>query len=602
MKASEFRQQCLDLLYRLNGGLMRLQISGEASENYGAITDPECEVLHTRAGEAVFPFAVAWKHSGEERYFEAARAVGDWLLSEQNEEGSWYETPGRWRGTTTDQLLALCCALPLMAARLGPAREGRWRASINRAADFLTDFIGEESAHINYCATTAASLAAAFGVTREPRHGEKAGQLARAIVSEKVNEDLIIIGEGHREHGAVLGADPGYNIDMTLWSLALYARLMQDGEIERAAARSLQAHLPFVYPDGSIDNSWGVRSNKWTTYGSKTAHGAQATFSMLAGHDPRFRTAASRTLGYLSTMVHGGLVGYGPQWWERSDSACIYPTFTRASNLALAIEFGEQMEGEEALLPCDEPFSKMYSSLGVVLIRTKGLMGTVTAYHYKDPAGALKSKYMSRPVGGCVSNLWFDGYGWLQAASQSRYRRWERMHFPEAGALLPLGPRIEQLRGNRIYSSLNEFDSPIALDGGADNPTVLSSGHLRDIGGRKSSVSYQWRHVFGDRWVQKEVSLKAGILGAKVRIVEPVIEYPGQTVERPDARTVVIRNGRGAFRVEIEDGEATLVAGGEKASYWWPFPALQGFPITLALPRIGSRAERRVRYRLEKLA
>jgi hypothetical protein len=600
MSEKTLKGECLELLYTLSDRLVDLQVSGRGVDGFGALTDPACGVLHTRAGEAVFPLAVAGKHGGKERFLQSAVDLGDWLVSQQTEEGSWLETPGKWRGTTTDQLLALCGALPILAPRLGAEGVSRWRESIRRAAGFLAGFVSEATAHINYCATTAASLAAAWKVTGQPELADKARALARQIAVEKINPDGLVIGEGHRDEGVLHGIDPGYNIDMTLWGLALYARLAEDGEVEKLAAQSLAAHLPLVYPDGSIDGSWGVRSNKWTTYGSKTAHGAQAGFGLLAHQDARFRTAALRNLRYLEGMVHEGLVGYGPQWWERSQTACIYPTFTRASNLALAIEHADGEATSPAPLPCDEPFAKLLKSVGVAIVRTGGLMATVTAYGYKAPGVRPSSKYMARPAGGCLSNLWFDRYGFLQAASQTRYRRWEPMHFPEAGDLLPLGPRVEQVRGSRVYSSLNEFDARISLDAGK-GPVVSTSGVLRDDLGRSGGVRYEWKHSFGEQHVRKQLRLKAGMGRAFVRVIEPVVDYTGTKVEKTDPRTVQIIGPRGSFRLRLEEGEADIIIGGELARYWWPMPALQGFPITLRPRRLRLWSEITLVYILERV-
>ncbi len=46
----------------------------------------------------------------------------------------------------------------------------------------------------------------------------------------------------------------------------------------------------------------------------------------------------------------------------------------------------------------------------------------ITAYGYKDPRGVSR-KYMFRPGGGALSNLWLRDYGFLQASSQTGPRR-----------------------------------------------------------------------------------------------------------------------------------------------------------------------------------
>ena len=596
---TSFRQECLSVMLRLCEALAGLQVHGPA--HAGAIRDPACGVLHSRGAEAVLPFAVAFKATGEQRWLSCALAAGDWLVGQQEADGSWRETPGIWQGTTTDQLLALCCALQAIEQAGSPVRDRRkrWGEAITRAADFIAGWVSEGTAHINYCATASAALAAAFQVTGDERHAARARQLARDIVTRKIDSAGFLFGEGHRFEGAVFGVDPGYNIDMSLWSLAFAARLLEDEEVENAAAASLRAHLPLVYPDGSLDNSWGVRSNKWTVYGSKTAHGCQAGFALLASHDPAFRTAGRRNLRFLEGMMCEGLVGYGPQWWERAESACIYPTFTRAANLALAVEYGQ--EGAEGPIPADAPFTAHLDTVGCAVIRTSGLMATVAASTYKDPAGGPKSKYMARPSGGGVTHLWFDGYGLLQVASQTRYRRWEPIHFPEAADLLPLSPRIEQTAGGRLFSSLNEFDASLTVEPGPP-PRTAACGVLRDERGRPGRCRYEWRHEFTGNGVTKEARLKTKWRPGIVRIVEPVIEWAGTAVQRKDERTVEIRSPRGAFLLRVEEGSVALSTGGPAGRYWWPMPALQGHPITLSLEAGAFGGEQVIRYRFERVA
>src|SRR6185295_208516 len=70
------RAAYLELLYRLCDQLVSAQITGTADPSFGAIvspsTNPEDHPIHSRAAEAVYPLAVAWKHSQQDRYAVAA--------------------------------------------------------------------------------------------------------------------------------------------------------------------------------------------------------------------------------------------------------------------------------------------------------------------------------------------------------------------------------------------------------------------------------------------------------------------------------------------------------------------------------------------------
>ena len=79
-----------------------------------------------------------------------------------------------------------------------------------------------------------------------------------------MDEDGFINGEGGRSHTGKSGVDLGYDMEMSLWGLGYYARCSGDSVVDAAVRRSLENHLYFIYPDGSMDGSWGIRSNKWT--------------------------------------------------------------------------------------------------------------------------------------------------------------------------------------------------------------------------------------------------------------------------------------------------------------------------------------------------
>ncbi len=100
---------------------------------------------------------------------------------------------------------------------------------------------------------------------------------------------------------------------------------------------SLERHLWFINPDGSMDGSWGIRSNKWTCFGGATSDGSQVLFSLFAASDPVYRTAALRNLEYLQGLHGRRIRGLRPPHREALDfPPCIYPTFAKAKNLAMA--------------------------------------------------------------------------------------------------------------------------------------------------------------------------------------------------------------------------------------------------------------------------
>ncbi|HFA49117.1 MAG TPA: hypothetical protein ENJ95_08875 [Bacteroidetes bacterium] len=603
-QTASIKEESLKTLYLLADALIALQIKEKSDPGFGAIYCKDCheeKIYHTRAAEAVFPFAVAYKHSGDRTYLQAAIYLGNWLIKQQLPDGAWKETPEEWTGTTADQLLMMAAAFPIINNYLSETEKQNWKLSIKKAADYLTEVMRPEFASINYCATTCSSLTLANNVVPDTAYLKKAKILA-GQVTEKMDADGFITGEGGRLNGIKHGVDIGYDIDMSLWGLGLYAQLTKDEFINNKVKAALLSHIYFVYPNGSIDGSWGIRSNKWTTYGSATADGCQILFSLYADEDARYRTAAIKNLKYMRGMIRNGLVGYGPQYWEIYNSPpCIYPTFARAENLALAIEFGGQEKGILPPIPTDiKGWVKYFPTLDVVQARSDNFMATITAYNYKDPKRKSKSKYMHRPAGGAMCNLWVEGHGFLQTSSQTKYSRWEPMHFPEAPGIKCLTPRIEYTDSSGYYTNLYEFDTDISVSDAAVFPkNINASGELKNEEHITSGISYTLSHIIDNKYVQKTVAINFTPDAGFIKIIEPIVEQKGMRFKLQDERTVLIEGGKRAFKLEIREGSAKIELGKDAADYWSPFPSLKCYPIVIILNK--NEMEERVSYRISVL-
>ena len=122
-----FHKEVGNTLEILVGALKALQITDHHDPDFGAIRCPGCNVLHTRAAEAVYPFAVWSEISKNESYVQSAVDLGNWLIRQQQKDGSWKETPEAWTGTTTDQLLMISGAYPILESHLTAAERNRWQ-------------------------------------------------------------------------------------------------------------------------------------------------------------------------------------------------------------------------------------------------------------------------------------------------------------------------------------------------------------------------------------------------------------------------------------------------------------------------------------------
>jgi len=593
------KERSLQTMSELNRALLKLQVREEGDSNFGAIRCPHCDVLHTRAAEAVFPFAMEYSQTGNDVYLEAAIKLGNWLIEQQQPGGEWLETPEEWTGTTTDQMLMMALAYPIVEEHLSEQEIMMWKQSIRNSADYLTRTMTPEFASINYCATTTASLMVANQVVPDEKYVERAGSLAREVVA-RMDEDYFLTGEGGRVFGIKYGVDLGYNMEMSLWGLSLYANLAGDTLVGNIVKKSLAVHLNFIYPDGSMDGSWGIRSNKWTTFGGATSDGCQVLFGMHAQENAAYGNAAIRNLEYLKGMIRNGMVGYGPHYWQLfEDPPCIYPTFTKAKNLAMTLQYTTRDLIKPAELPSDKiGAGHLFETVQVATERTRNFMATISAYGYKDPKGP-GSKYMHRPTGGSICNLWVPGQGFLQASSQTEYQRWEPMHFPEAPGIRSITPRIELTCEKGYFTNLYEFDGILSRTTQGRNRRIRTMGELKDRMQQPCGISYVYSHEFSDDYLIKEVKVSYHGMRSGVSIVEPIIWNDGMDFVMESDSSVLISGGAREFRFEITGGHARLVVGGEERyNYWSPYPSLRAFPLILELPVEEGALSDRVEYRI----
>lgn len=579
----DMKKEYTATLTGLTDALLKRQVTEPADPFYGAISCSHCNVYHTRAAEAVFPFSVMYTITRDAKYRDRAVMLGNWLIRQQETNGSWKETPEEWTGTTTDQLLMLLLAYDILEPKLKPSERTAWKSSMEKAADYLTAVMSPEFASINYVATTTATLAAAHVMFKKEAFAVKARELAHRVIS-KMDEDGFINGEGGRTYTNKSGVDLGYDLEMSLWGLGYYAQLTKDSLVNRAVKDAVKMHLYFIYPDGSMDGSWGIRSNKWTTYGGATSDGCQVLFQLFADEDPRYAAASLRNLQFLRKNMNEGIVGYGPHHWELFDTQpCIYPTFAKAKNIAFAYRLETKPTRILAELPTEQAgWTKYFPTLDITQVRTAQFMSTITAYGYEDQARA-KSKYMHRPSGGAISNLWLRDHGYLQASSVTKYSRPEPMHFPEAPGIRSLTPRIEFTDSLEYFTNLYEFNASLHILPGspAGVHRISATGEMKNSEWQMGGVRYNYVYEFSDSSLKKSVTLRYHDNRPLIRIIEPVILYPGMTFEQLNDRSVLITAGVKKFLFTVTEGDAELIVGREKEKYWAPYPALQAFPIEL---------------------
>lgn len=559
--------------------LVSAQITDRNSPDFGALVcpshNPQEHPLHSRAAEAAYPLAVVYRTTHDARYRDAARHLADWLFTKQQPNGAWGEDWPKhdgWNGTTYDQLISLASAYPIFAPELAPAERARWLRAIRSAADFTA--ANPAIANINYHPTGAVALELAARVVENPppRWRERAAELIRLTLAS-INADNLIVGEGQ-------GVDLGYNLAQSIGYLALYGLLTHDEPLRHRAAELLRAHAAFVYPNGSVDNSWGTRSFKWTyESGTKTAPGVYFSFALLADQDERFGSIGDRCFDFLvRENLADGLVTYGPHAARHASThpPCLYSTFVRAQSLATEIDFAPALPSVEIAAPrLAPPPGRFFPTVNVAVVRTEKMMATVSAY---GGIARYGRELVSR--GGSLTNLWIDGFGprgFAQTSSVTRYQRPEPAHMPLEGDLLPLTPRIECTIDGVRYTNLFEANGTMRVDPQPDCTAITVAGQLRDAAGRTSNIGYVLTHRFYRDRVVKQFELTSP-RDRVVTLVEPFVNDPGATFTSRSANTFEI-HPPGSHVWQLTARGAALRAGEHPERYWCPFPAVECFPI-----------------------
>ena len=598
-----------ETLLQLCHTLLGTQRNDPVQPQFGALVclsrNPDTAKIHSRAAEAVYPFAIAFKQTGNPLYSDAAIRLGNWLIGVQDTTGfraggwseDWPDPEQRfWYGTTTDQLISLAGAFPILRPYLSAVEAENWKRSMAAAADFIVRFF-PIGGNINYSPTAAATLVLTHQVVDDPdpRWLLKADSLIYIHTLPYIDAQQLLTGEG-------MGVDGGYNIAQSIGYLALYGILTKVEKIREIAADLLRAHLCFIYPNGSVDNSWGTRSFKWLyESGTKTAPGVYFTFALLADLDPQFPAAGQQCLTYLNqTAVKNGWLSYGPHASAHasSDPPCNYSTFARAQSLALAVEYGRKALSGGSFPGSGGNWLRYFPPLNLAVVRTKGLMATVSAY------GAI-GRYPRANVcrGGSVSNLWVEGFGaqgFFQSSSAGVYQRIEARHMPVEPALLPLTPRIQSCSDSALFSNIFEAEGKLTADRQRDHIRVQTDGYLYTAAGTRGRSAFQITHRFYDHRLVKEY--RVGGEAREFEIIEPIVQDPGTRFRLQDTRTVLIQTASGQQWTLTVTGSSVpfqLMLGEGASRYWCPFPGVEAYPVIIRFSTI-TVAPQRISLTIEK--
>jgi len=558
-----------ELLRSWCDGLLARQVAGMADPAFnGGFLCAACALIHGRCGDAVYPLLRMAHTSGEAKYLRAALAVHEWSQrTVSRPDGSWVNdvSLSTWQGITVFHAIALAEALAHHGTVLDAPTRSLWTDRLARAAKFLDGFITIETGNVNYPITATLAFTLCGQVLGNSHYLERGRTLAHEVM-QQFTPSGFLFGEGHPLQGVspkgCRPVDLGYNVEESLPSLALYAKLTGDKAVLDQVLAALKTHMEFMLPDGGWDNSWGTRNYKWTWWGSRTSDGCAPGFALLAEHDPRFREAARRNVELMRACTHEGLLYGGPDYFVHGDPPCIHHTFTHAKALATVLDRGtfSTEENTQPTLPRDEPYGlRSFREIGTHLAAAGPWRATVTEYdweyveHVQAGAGGMGGGHVS---GGALSLLFHRALGPVLAASMTEYQMIEisNQQAYRDNFHMALTPRIEGTAGNETYTSLNDLKATLTAEQHDGQIVFDARGRLLTASRRaphEGEIEYHVTHSIGETAVELTASA-TGAFSAPLRFLVPVIARADDRVEQADPQTVRITKPGGILTIHTD--------------------------------------------------
>lgn len=563
-QADLFNTLTKDLLVDWCDGMIRRQSDQpDNPELHGALICPSCSHIHGRCSDALYPFLHLANVTGDEKYRDAAIKVYDW--AEHNvsrEDGSWTNdiNPKSWRGTTIFGSIALAEALHYHGDVLDQERRDAWTKRLDEAVGgyLYRDFKTIDFTNLNYGMTGVYGFHLFGELLNNEKYTQRSDQFAKRLKEFFTEPNHLLWGEGKPNNGisgrGLLPVDLGYNVEESLNGAVLYALEKDDKELLAFLQKSLEGHLEFMLPDGAWDNSWGTRSQKWSYWGSRTSDGCQPAFSLMAGYNGAFGTAAIKNAQLLKRCTADGLLHGGPHYVSHGVKPCIHHTFAHAKVMALVQDKMHAMPKVDTATPLPREIAKgvkHFPELDVWLSAQGPWRATVSAYDsiYKTK----KVDHLQQPTGGALALLYHDKVGTLMAGSMARYIQVEPLNQqPQPGEEFALTPRVETRKDDRWFTNLFDLKAEVEFKQQNDQVTfdvrtVVQDEDRNVVAGEPAN--YQLRYLIEDAKVTISASsTDQGPRNSPANLVVPVISPTGEAVRQISPN-----------RIEIDKPEATVV-------------------------------------------
>ena len=569
--------RCQRLLATWSQALAELQVTTSGNPRLdGALLCPACGRIHGRCADAMHPFLVMARMTGDDRWVERAKLLFEWTEAtvSQNNGAVLNDIDSSWDGITVFYAAQLADCLRYHADLLDAATRLRWEDRLASAAAYLVDYEALNENNVNYTIACAYALERAGSLLGIEAYRLRATDLmGRAL--ECLDAAGMLFGEGVPRHKrSARGRRPvdiGYNVEESLPIMALYARERGDTLLMERVRHAYEWHLAFLLPDGGWDNSFGTRKFKWTYWGSRTTDGCCAGLAAAAeGARGELRDslldAARANLALLESCTVEGLLAGGPHYGDARQAPCVHHSFDHARMLAELVDLGMSPLLEEKGGAIDERgrggtgaqdnFSchvDEYPDLGVCVARVGDMRMTVSFADWEYRRNICTS-------GGMISLLHHRELGPVLVAGMAEYARIElaNMQVPHLVRHESIAPRIDLACDGGAFSSVYDTAALLRYEEDDAGVRVRATGTLRNVDhealdGGAYEISYDVRPAS----VGMSARLGAGSL------VLPVVSRSCEEVELREGGIVIrrpggAREGRGAIVLEVLRGRLLL--------------------------------------------
>jgi hypothetical protein len=586
--SEEYRELVFNLLKEWCDGMIEVQIIDPSDPKiHGLLDCPACDTIHGRVSDAVYPFFYLAKATGEKKYLDAGIAVFEWSQNVSQPDGSWTNdiNPKSWNGTTVFGAIALAETLKYHGDLLDAERYQKWTNRLGEAAEFIyKKFPTIDATNVNYGATNIYAMNLIGNLLDEPKYKTLSKKLAAEVKSFFTKPNTLLFGEikptVHQLSAKGLpGVDLGYNVEESLNSLVLYALHEKDEELLDLLKKCLESHLEFMLPDGGFDNSWGTRMFKWTYWGSRTSDGCQPAYSLMAGSNPAFGTAAFKNTELLKRCTADGLLHGGPHYVYHGVKPCVHHTFTHTKSLAVILDHWDQMPTISKSKPLPRAASDgltYFKELDTVLFARGDWRGTVSAYD----AEYYPQMDLRQATGNSLGMLYHNKVGLLCAASLAVYRLMEPLNQQETpGKDIALTPRLETYHEGEWFTNLYDLSASFSTHDKDGEISISGDVKLKNEARETvwgSASDFRITYLCSDKAMQINVEAKQ-ILKGKTSFTLPIVSKNNEPVDQPEEHVIIITKPEG--RVRIEANVPLTIIKTEKSRTFNMVPGVEALPI-----------------------